>query len=151
MPRRTALLTLHLGNAPDAVRDQILYHDPKWATFNSVYINPRVKFHLQNTVLHKLYKNALIEMLTYISVIRDPRASRDIVPDEVWQNMSPNPEIVELEQQRERLKGGRYRIQDQDNEQKIQDLTQLIRNKKAQRIKEIVKEYRDDYFYHRPT
>jgi hypothetical protein len=65
--------------------------------------------------------------------------------------MSPNPEIVELEQQRERLKGGRYRIQDQDNEQKIQDLTQLIRNKKAQRIKEIVKEYRDDYFYHRPT
>ncbi|KAK4195369.1 hypothetical protein QBC40DRAFT_310712 [Triangularia verruculosa] len=80
------------------------------------YINPKVKFHLQNAVLHEPHENALLEMLTYISVMRDPRAGRDIVPDEVWQDMTPDPEI-------------------------------LIRNKKAQRVKKIVKEYRDDYFY----
>ncbi|KAL2024965.1 hypothetical protein VTK56DRAFT_3664 [Thermocarpiscus australiensis] len=139
------------GNAPDAVRDQMMRHDPKWATFNSAYINPRVKFHLQNAVLHEPHEDALIEMLTYISVMRDPRASRDMVPDEVWRNMPPDPEIVELEQRRERLKGGQYRIRGQDNEQEIRDLTELIRSKKAQRVKKIVKAYRDDYFYHRPT
>ncbi|KAK4249237.1 hypothetical protein C7999DRAFT_39654 [Corynascus novoguineensis] len=139
------------GNAPDAVRDQMLRHDPKWATFNSVYINPRVRFHLQNAVLYEPYEDALIEMLTHISVMRDPRASRDIAPDEVWRKMPPDPEIVELEQRRERLKGGQYRIRGQDNEQEIRDLTELIRRKKAQRVRKIIKEYRDDYFYHRPT
>lgn len=146
-----ALLILSPGNAPDAVRDQMLRHDPKWVTFNSSYINPRVKFHLQNAVLHEPHEDALIEMLTHISVMRDPRAGRDIVPEEVWRNIPPDPEIVELEQRRERLKGGQYRIRGQNNEQEIRDLTELIRSKKAQRVKKIVKAYRDDYFYHRPT
>ncbi|RYP20312.1 hypothetical protein DL765_002875 [Monosporascus sp. GIB2] len=29
------------ANAPDAVRNQIIRHDPKWATFNSAYINAK--------------------------------------------------------------------------------------------------------------
>ncbi|KAK4118382.1 hypothetical protein N657DRAFT_675587 [Parathielavia appendiculata] len=73
----------------DAVRDQMLRHDPKWATFNSVYINAKVKFHLQNAVLHEPHEDALIEMLTHISVTRDPRAGRDIVPAEVWRDLPP--------------------------------------------------------------
>lgn len=36
------------GNASDAVRNQIMQHNPKWATFNSAYIDKHVKFHLQN-------------------------------------------------------------------------------------------------------
>ena len=126
-------------------------HDPKWATFNSAYINAKVKFHLQNAVLHEAHEDALIEMLTHISVTRDARASRDMVPDEVWRDMEPDPEIVELEQRRERLKGGRYRIQGRDNEQEIRNLTKEISTKKAQRAKNIIKEYRADYFYNRPT
>ncbi|KXX76362.1 Phosphatidylserine decarboxylase proenzyme 3 [Madurella mycetomatis] len=35
-----------IGNVPNAVRDQMMRYDPKWATFNSVYINEKVKFHL---------------------------------------------------------------------------------------------------------
>ncbi|KAI1305758.1 hypothetical protein F5Y03DRAFT_384421 [Xylaria venustula] len=139
------------GKAPDAVRDQMMRHDPKWATFNSAYINAKVKYHLQNAVIHEPQEDALIEMLTHISVTRDPRAGRDIVPDEVWRDMPPDPEIVKLEQRREMLKGGQYRIQGQDNEQEIRDLTKEIRSKKAQRVKAILKEYRDDYFYNRPT
>jgi hypothetical protein len=129
----------------------MMRHDPKWATFNSAYINAKVKFHLQNAVLHEAHEDALIEMLTHISVTRDPRAGRDIVPDEVWQDIPPDPEIFELEQRRESLKGGQYRIQGGDNEQEIQDLTREIRTKKGQRVKHIMKEYRADYFYNRPT
>ncbi|RYP34851.1 hypothetical protein DL767_004076 [Monosporascus sp. MG133] len=84
-----------------------------------------------NAVIYEAYEDALIEMLTYISVTRDPRAGRDIVPNEIWQNMPPDPEIVELEQRRERLKGGRYRIKGNGNEQKIWDLIKEIRSKKA--------------------
>ncbi|KAK3899578.1 hypothetical protein C8A05DRAFT_18007 [Staphylotrichum tortipilum] len=47
-------------------------HDPKWATFNSTYINAKVELHLQNAVLHDPYEDALLEMLTHISVTRDP-------------------------------------------------------------------------------
>ncbi|KAK3938085.1 hypothetical protein QBC46DRAFT_460441 [Diplogelasinospora grovesii] len=86
------------GKAPNAVRDQMMRHDPKWATFNSAYINVRVKFHLQNAVLHEPHEDALIKMLMHISVMRDPRANGDMVPDEA-----------------------------------------------------ILKEYRADYFYNRPT
>jgi hypothetical protein len=129
----------------------MMRHDPKWATFNSAYINAKVKFHLQNAVLHEPHEDALIEMLTHISVTRDPRAGRDIVPAEVWRDLPPDPEIVELEQRRERLKSGQYRIRGHDNEQQVRDLTRQIRSKKAQRVKKIVKEYRADYFYNRPT
>ncbi|KAI0531848.1 hypothetical protein GGR58DRAFT_518190 [Xylaria digitata] len=139
------------GKAPDAIRDQMMRHDPKWATFNSAYINAKVKFHLQNAVIHEAQEDALIEMLTHISVTRDPRAGRDIVPDEVWRDMPPDPEIVELEQRRERLKAGQYRIRGGDNEQEIQNLTKEISSKKAQRVKAVKKEYRADYFYNRPT
>ncbi|KAK3934135.1 hypothetical protein QBC46DRAFT_274432, partial [Diplogelasinospora grovesii] len=51
------------------------------------------------------------------------------VPDKAWSDMPPGPEIVELEQQRERLKGGQYRIKGRDNEQEIRDLTSTIRNR----------------------
>ncbi|KAB5514914.1 FluG domain-containing protein [Coniochaeta sp. 2T2.1] len=129
----------------------MMRHDPKWATFNSAYINAKVKFHLQNAVIHEAHEDALIEMLTHISVTRDPRAGRDIVPDEVWQDMPPDPEIVELEQRREKLKGGQYRIRGRDNEQEIRNLTKEIRSKTAQRVKDIMKENRADYFYNRPT
>lgn len=54
------------GNASDAVRDQMMRHDPKWATLNSVYINEKVKFHLQNKVLGEPTEDSLIGMLTHV-------------------------------------------------------------------------------------
>jgi len=145
---------VHLGNVSDAVRDQMMRHDPKWAkwaTCNSAYINTKMKFHLQNTVLHEPHEDALLEMLTHISITRDPRAGRDMVPDEVWRDLQPDPDIVELEQRRESLKNDQYRIQGQDNEQEIRNLTKEIRTMRANRVKNVVEEYRAEYFYHRPT
>lgn len=63
---------------------------------------------------------------------------------------SPDPEIVELEAQRDQLKEGRYRIEGHKNEGKIRKLTNQIRIKRAQRERRIVREYREFYFYHQP-
>ncbi|CAK7223793.1 hypothetical protein SEUCBS140593_005350 [Sporothrix eucalyptigena] len=139
------------GKAPDATRDQMMRHDPKWATFNSAYINERVKFHLQNAVLDEPYEDALLSMLSHMSALRDPRARSDMVPDEVWRDLPPDPEIVRLQEERAKLKKGQYRIKGRKEEQKVRDLTKTIRTKLAQRDKAIQKTYRQYYFYQRPT
>jgi hypothetical protein len=73
------------------------------------------------------------------------------VPDDVWANLAPAPEIVELKEQRAQLKRGKYRIEGHENEEEIRQLTNKIRTRRAYREKQVVKEYREDYFYHRPT
>lgn len=47
-------------------------------------------------------------MLSYIDVMRDPRATSDMVPQEIWDQLEPDPDVVELEKERVRLKAGRY-------------------------------------------
>ncbi|KAH6981556.1 hypothetical protein BKA56DRAFT_672369 [Ilyonectria sp. MPI-CAGE-AT-0026] len=92
------------GNASDAVRDQMMRYDPKFATFHGAYLNERV------------------------DLTRDPRATRDMVPQDVWANQQPDPEIMKLEQRRVALKGGTY-----------------------QRNRQTVKDYCKYYFHNRPT
>ncbi|KAK7419449.1 hypothetical protein QQZ08_010867 [Neonectria magnoliae] len=72
-----------------------------------------------------------------------------MVPAEVWANLPPDPEITALEEQRAELKQGQYRFQGREDEAKIRALTDVIRSKRAQRDKQIVKEYREFYFYNR--
>ena len=62
--------------APDAIRDQIIRHNPKRATFNSAYINEHVEFHFQNAYV-------LVAMLSHIDVMRDQRATSKMVPKEI--------------------------------------------------------------------
>ncbi|KAK4198138.1 hypothetical protein QBC40DRAFT_230740 [Triangularia verruculosa] len=138
-------------NASDAVRDQMMRHDPKWATFNSAYINEKVGFHLQNAFLNKPTEDSLLGMLSHIGLMRDPRASKDMVPDEVWEMMPPDSEIAALKAERAQLKGGQYRIKGTDNEDRIRELTRLIATKEAQRKNTIRQAYRKDYFHDRPT
>lgn len=54
-----------------------------------------------------------------------------MVPDEVWANLEPDPNIVALETEREVLKRGQYRIQGNEDEAKIRELTDEIRTKRA--------------------
>ncbi|KAL2133499.1 hypothetical protein VTI74DRAFT_2264 [Chaetomium olivicolor] len=101
-------------------------HDPKCATFNSAYINEKVGFHLQNAFLDESTEDSLLGMLSYIGLMRDLRASKDIVPDEVWKMMPPDLEI-------EALQGRGH-------------------SSKAARQKNAVRRaYREDYFHNRPT
>ncbi|KAK4031431.1 hypothetical protein C8A01DRAFT_51477 [Parachaetomium inaequale] len=109
-------------NASDTVRNQMIRYNPKWAMFNSVYIN------------EKPTEDRLLAMLSYIGLIRDPRASKDMVPDEVWELMPPDPEI-----------------EGSENEGKIRELTKLIATKEQQRKTAIRRGYRQYYFYNRLT
>ncbi|KAF9269965.1 hypothetical protein L218DRAFT_4953 [Marasmius fiardii PR-910] len=90
-------------------------------------------------------------MLTHIDVMRDLRATKDMVPDEIWDQLEPDPEIVELEQQRERLKAGRYQYRDSEHAEQITALGKQIRAMRAQWVKDIRKQYREYYFDNRPT
>ncbi|KAH7124543.1 FluG domain-containing protein [Dactylonectria macrodidyma] len=139
------------GDAPDSVRDQFMRHDLRFVTFHQTYLNEIVNFDIQNAFLEEEKKTQLFRMFAYVSLTRDPRATADMVPPEVWDNVEPDPEIVELEEERARLKQGNYRIEGCEPEQQIRRLTNKIRTKRAQREKRIVREYREDYFYHRPT
>ncbi|KAK4132083.1 hypothetical protein BT67DRAFT_386589, partial [Trichocladium antarcticum] len=53
------------------------------ATFNSVYINEKVRFYLQNAFLDEPTEDSLLAMLSYIGLIRNPCTSKDIVPNKV--------------------------------------------------------------------
>ncbi|KAL8310634.1 hypothetical protein RB597_010464 [Gaeumannomyces tritici] len=139
------------GNAPDVVRDQMMRHDPKFSTFHGAYLNEKVKFDLQNTFLEEETENELYKLFAHVSITRDRRAKRDMVPAEVWANLLPDPEIVELEKQRAALKRGQYRIHGRENEKAVRVLTEEIKRKRAQREDRVVKQYREYYFYHRPT
>lgn len=129
----------------------MMRHDPKFSTFHGAYLNERVKFDLQNTFLEKETEDQLYKLFAHVSITRDPRAKRDMVPDEVWANLPPNPEIVKLEKQRTAFKQGQYRIRGRKNEAKIRELTEKIKRRRAQRENMAVRDYREYYFYHRPT
>ena len=126
-------------------------HDPKWATFNNAYINEKIGFHLQNAFLEEPTEDSLLQMLSHIGHMRDPRARKDMVPDEVWEMMPPDPEIEALKAERERLKGGRYRLKGTENEERVRELGRLIATKEALRKKRVQQGYRADYYYNRPT
>ncbi|KAJ3499414.1 hypothetical protein NLG97_g349 [Lecanicillium saksenae] len=139
------------GDAPDAVRDQMMRHDPQFATFFNAYLNENANFDLQNAFLEDEKQNQLFRMFAHVSFTRDPRAVRDMVPENVWANQLPDPEIVKLEEERATLKQGSYRVDGSEHEERIRALTDEIRNRKTQRDRTTVKEYREYYFYNRPT
>ncbi|KAJ5681616.1 FluG domain-containing protein [Penicillium maclennaniae] len=139
------------GNAPDAVRDQMMRHDPKFYTFQDAYLNQIANFDLQNAFLEEEMENQLFRVFAHVGLTRDRRATRDMVPAEVWANLPPDPEITAPEEQRAELKQGQYQFRGLENESQIRKLTDTIRTKRAQHEKKIVEEYRRYYFYHSPT
>ncbi|KAF9772979.1 hypothetical protein IL306_009273 [Fusarium sp. DS 682] len=96
-------------------------------------------------------EDGLIQFWSHMSLMSDPRASSDMVPDEVWQEMLPDLEIEDGEHRRAGLKGGQFRIQGHNNETETRDLTRQIRIKERQRKKNIKTGYRKYYFQNRPT
>ncbi|CAG9949488.1 unnamed protein product [Clonostachys rosea f. rosea IK726] len=139
------------GDAPDTVRDQLMRHDPQFVTFHHAYLNEIANFDIQNAFLEEEKETQLFRLFAHVSLTRDPRATSDMVPKEVWAGLAPDPNIQKLEQQRATLRQGNYQIEGHQDEKKIRKLTNEIRLKRAQRQKEVVKAYREHYFYHRPT
>ncbi|KAI7758745.1 hypothetical protein LZL87_012251 [Fusarium oxysporum] len=139
------------GDAPDSVRNQIMRHDPQFATFHHAYLNEIANFDLQNAFLEEEKQSQLFRIFAHVSLTHDPQATADMVPEEVWANLPPDSEIVKLEEKRAELKQGIYRINGHIDEEKIRQLTKKIRKTRAQREKQVVKQYHEHYFYNRPT
>ncbi|KAI0128264.1 hypothetical protein BJ170DRAFT_701240 [Xylariales sp. AK1849] len=95
------------GNAPDAIAD----------------------FHLQNAFLEEELETQLFRLFAYVSLTQDPRAVSDMVPNEVWANLPPDPEIHELEAQRAKPKQDQYRFDCCEDEDETRELTNQIRQK----------------------
>lgn len=80
LPPNPVVSAAHSGIASDAVRDQMMRHDPKFATFHGVYLNEKEDFDLQNTFLGEKTKDQLYKLCAHVSLTRDPRATRDMFP-----------------------------------------------------------------------
>ncbi|KAH6714804.1 hypothetical protein BKA61DRAFT_674126 [Leptodontidium sp. MPI-SDFR-AT-0119] len=74
--------------------------------YNGAYINERVPFDVLSAILERPSADSILRMLTYMSLMRDPRALVH-VPD-VLAALPPDPSIVGLEEQRALLKAGAY-------------------------------------------
>lgn len=60
-----------------------------------------------------------------------------MVPDEVWEEMTPDPEIEALRGKREQLKRGAYRIAGQEYEEEVRSLTNQIKLLEAKQRKDV--------------
>jgi hypothetical protein len=129
----------------------MMRHNPKFYTFQDAYLNQIANFDLQNAFLEEEMEDELFRVFAHVGLTRDPRATRDMVPAEVWEELLPDPEITALEEQRTALRQGKYRYQGLQVESQIRELTDTIRSKEAQREQRIVKAYREYYFYNSPT
>lgn len=129
----------------------MMRHNERFFTFRDAYLNQNVNFDLQNAFLEEEMESQMFRLFAHVSLTRDPRATRNMVPPEVWANLAPDPEITRLEKQRAELKQGQYRIEGRENEAEIRRLTARIRSMQSQRDKWVVKQYREDWFRHRPT
>jgi hypothetical protein len=89
----------------------MMRQDPRSITFQSAYLNEIANFDLQNAFLEVEKESQLFRLFAHVSLTRDPRVTADMVPDEVWANLPLDPKMVELEEQRARLKQGKYRIE----------------------------------------
>lgn len=83
------------GTATDAVRDQVMQHNPNSAVHNRSYINERVRFDVQSAVLERPSADGVLRMLTHMSLMRDPRAPVH-VPDDVLAALPLDPDIASL-------------------------------------------------------
>ena len=99
----------YLDAATDAVRDQVMRHNANSALHNGHYANEKVRFDVQSAGLGRPSVDGVLRMLTHMSLMCDPRAPVH-VPNEVLAALPPNPIITSLEQEREQLKAGAYRI-----------------------------------------
>lgn len=125
-------------------------HNPNSAVYNGSYINERVPFDVQSAVLERPSADGVLRMLTHMSLMRDPRAPIH-VPDDVLAALPPDPNITSLEQKREELKAGVYRVRGTDVETEVRRLTATINSARNKRRIVISEEYREDYFCRRPT
>ncbi|KAG4268336.1 hypothetical protein FPRO04_12442 [Fusarium proliferatum] len=69
------------GDTPDSVRDQMMRHDPQFATFHQAYLNDIANVDLQNAFLEEEKQSQLFRLFAHVSLTRDPRATADMLDE----------------------------------------------------------------------
>lgn len=143
-----------LGVASDAVRDQVMRHDPFTGVFNGAYINSSVRFNVQDAFLESdISDDGLTRAFTHMSIRCNPGAPKE-VPREVMEPLlAVDPDIVNLELRFKKLyieikweykfiKRAPKKIGKQ-----YEDLRRQLTNAKKSLKDEIKDAYRKDYFF----
>jgi hypothetical protein len=107
-------------------------HNANSALYNGHYANEKVRFDVQSAGLGRPSVDGVLRMLTHMSLMCDPRAPVH-VPDEYLAALPPDPVITALEQEREQLKAGAYRIQGTSIEAEVRRLTAAIGSARTKR------------------
>jgi hypothetical protein len=143
-----------LGVAPDAVRDQVMRHDPFTGVFNGAYINHTVRFNVQDAFLESdISDDGLTRAFTHMSIRCNPGAPKE-VPREVMERLlAADLDIVDLER---RFKALHTAIRREDKfikrapekkRNEHEDLRKQLTNAKKSLRTEIEEAYRKDYFF----
>ncbi|KAF7870554.1 hypothetical protein EAF04_004298 [Stromatinia cepivora] len=147
-------LTVILGVALDAVRDQIIRHNPFTGIFNKAYINNIIRFNIQNAFLENEISNSeLTQAFTHISIRYNPGIPKEVLIEMMKSLLAADPDIVDFKRQFKKLyiqikrdfKFIRYTLQTIRKQYK--DLRKNLMNTKKNLKDEIEKEFRKDYFF----
>ena len=93
---------LRLDTANKAVLDQVMRHEPNSNVFQA-YLNRRAGCHVQAAFFERPSADGLLKAFSHMGLTCDPRAP-PAMPDEVFSMLPPDPEIVALQDRRDRLK-----------------------------------------------
>jgi hypothetical protein len=144
-----------LGSALDAVRDQVMRHNPFTGVFNEAYINSSVRFNVQDAFLESdISDDGLTQAFTHMSIRCNPGAPKEVPKEVMDPLLAADPEIVDLEQQFKKshtqikakyklIKRAPIRIR-----KKHKDLQKQLTNVKKSLKDKIEKAFRKDYFFH---
>ncbi|KAA8574662.1 hypothetical protein EYC84_003912 [Monilinia fructicola] len=86
------------GAASDAVRDQVMRHDPFTGVFNGAYINNIVRFNVQDAFLEsEISDDGLTRAFTYMSIRCNPGVPKAVPAQMMSSLLAADPNIVDLE------------------------------------------------------
>jgi hypothetical protein len=125
----------------------MIRHNPQTGVFCGSYINEKVRFIIQDTILDQPTNIGFLRAFTYISLIYDPHTPIDM-PEEVLKALPPDPEIMELTREREEYKR-QYRSYHRAPpaiRKEYEQLRRQIDSLQKQHDRAIKIEFRRDYF-----
>ncbi|RFU29061.1 hypothetical protein B7463_g7279, partial [Scytalidium lignicola] len=142
------------GVAPDAVRDQVMRHDPFTGVFNGAYINHSVRFNVQDAFLEsEITDDGLTRAFTHMSIRCNPGAPEGVPRELMERIFATDPDIVDLER---RFKASHTDLKweykfinraPKKRQQEHYDLQKRLINAKKSLETEINEMQRKDYFF----
>jgi len=143
-----------LGVASDAVRDQVMRHDPFTGVFNGAYINHTVRFNVQDAFLESdISDDGLTRAFTHMSIRCNPGAPKE-VPSEVMDPLlATDLDIVDLVRRSKALyteikwEHKFIKRAAEKKRKELDDLRKQLTNTKKSLRTEIEDAYRKDYFF----